>query len=94
MGQRIVGDFEQMALLRIDLLGFARAHAEGGGVEAPDVVDHAGGEGVAAAALVGGGMVECSVGKRSGVIQPTDDLFALSSPQKSSTLPAPGNRPA
>ena len=51
-------DLEQMALLRIDLLGFARAHAEGGGIEAPDVVDQAGREGVGAAVLVFGGMVE------------------------------------
>jgi hypothetical protein len=57
MGQGIVGDFEQMALLRIDLFGLARAHAEGRGIEAPDIVDQAGGEGVGAAGLVGGGMV-------------------------------------
>ena len=39
-------------MLRVDLLGLARAHAEGGGIEAPDVVDNAGSEGVAAAELV------------------------------------------
>ena len=53
MSERIVGNFEQMAVLRIDLLGFARTHAESGGVKTPDVVDDTGSEGITAAGLIG-----------------------------------------
>ncbi len=52
VGEGIVRHFEQMAMLRIDLLGLARTHAEGGGVEAPHIVDNTRGEGIAAADLV------------------------------------------
>lgn len=67
VGERIVRDFEEMAMLGIDLLGLARTHAEGGGIEAPDVVDYAGCESVAAAGLVGGGMIEGGRGKPLGI---------------------------
>ena len=58
MGQRVVRDFQEVSLLRVDLFGLARAHAEGAGVEAPDVVDQPGREGVALARLVRRGMIE------------------------------------
>lgn len=66
MRQGIVRHFEEMALLGIDLLGFAWAHAEGGGIESPDVVDQAGGEGVGAAGLVLGRMIEGGCWKAVG----------------------------
>jgi hypothetical protein len=52
------GHFEEMTVLRIDLLGFSRTHTECRGVEAPYIVDYAGGEGIAAADLVGRGVIE------------------------------------
>ena len=58
MGQRVVRDFQEVSLLRVDLFGLARAHAEGAGVEAPDVVDQPGRERVALARLVRRGMIE------------------------------------
>src|SRR5258708_35603018 len=58
MRQSIVGDFQQMTMLRIELLGFARAHTEGCSIEAPDVVDHARGKRVAASDLVRRWMIE------------------------------------
>jgi hypothetical protein len=64
MGKRIVRHLEQVPVLRIDLLRFTRAHAEGGCVEAPDVVDHAGGEGVAPSNLVGG-RVKVRLGRKT-----------------------------
>ena len=51
--------FEKMTMLRVDLLGLSRTHAEGGGVEAPHIVDYPGGERITAADLVGRGMIEC-----------------------------------
>jgi folate-dependent phosphoribosylglycinamide formyltransferase PurN len=66
-----VRDFEQVSLLRVDLLGLARAHAESRRVEAPDVVDQAGGEGVAAAPLVGRRMVE-GLGRETVARDPAD----------------------
>ncbi|MPZ35967.1 MAG: hypothetical protein GEV13_34265 [Rhodospirillales bacterium] len=58
MGQRILRHFQEMSLLRIDLLRFARAHAEGSGIEAPDVVYQTSCEGVAAPSLLTGRMIE------------------------------------
>ena len=49
--QGFPGQFEQQALLRVHLLGFARRHAERPGIEAPNIVEHAGGEGVGASAF-------------------------------------------
>ena len=58
VGQRVVRDFQKVSLLRVDLLGLARTHAECRGVEAPDVVDQPGRECIALARLVRRGMVE------------------------------------
>ena len=57
MGQCVVSDLQEVAVLRVDLLGLARAHPECRGVEAPDVVDHTGCERIAATDLVGRGVV-------------------------------------
>ena len=66
MGQRVVGDFEQMPMLGISLLGLARAHAERRGIKAPYVIDDAGGEGVATANLVMRGVVKGACGEAIG----------------------------
>src|SRR5712672_1717356 len=58
VSQSIVRNFQQVTMLRVELLGFARAHAEGGSVEPPNVVDHARGKGIASPDLVGRRMVE------------------------------------
>lgn len=46
-------------MLWIDLLGLSRAHAEGGSVEAPHIVDYAGGERIAAADLIRRRVIVC-----------------------------------
>src|SRR5262249_47640102 len=52
MCQGVVGDFEKMTMLRVELLGFARTHPEGESVKPPHIVDHAGSERVASSDLV------------------------------------------
>ena len=66
MGDGVVRDFEQVTMLRIDLLRFARTHAKGCCVETPDIVNDAGGKRVAAAYLVGGWMIVGLRGKAIG----------------------------
>ena len=58
--QRFPGQLQQNALLRIDLLGFARRNAKDSRVETPDVVENAGGPGIALAALLPPRMTETS----------------------------------
>jgi hypothetical protein len=58
MGKGIKRDLEQLALLWIDLLGFSRAHAEGGRIKSPYVVEDTSSKGIATAFLVRGGVVE------------------------------------
>jgi len=53
MGKRVVRHLKQVALLWVDLLGFARAHAESGGIKAPHVVNQASRKGIASADLIG-----------------------------------------
>src|SRR6185369_2310958 len=63
MSQCVVGYFKQVPMLWIDLLSLARAHAERCGIKAPHIVDDAGGESVAAANLVGRGVIKISRGE-------------------------------
>jgi hypothetical protein len=57
---------EQQALLRVHLRRLARGDAEGGAVEARDVADRAGGEGVGPARLAAARMVEGRLGEAVG----------------------------
>ena len=50
------GQLQQQALLRVHLFGLTRRHAERAGIEAPDVVEHAGGERVCPPTLGEAGM--------------------------------------
>ena len=56
--ERFPGQFQQHALLRVHLLGLARRDAEHARIERPDVVEHAGGPGVALAPLLRARMPE------------------------------------
>ena len=56
--KRLPGQLQQDPLLRIHLLRLARGDAEHARVKTPDVVDNAGGEGIALAALLASRMAE------------------------------------
>ena len=56
--QCLPGELQQDPLLRIHLLGLARGNAEDARIEAPDVVENAGGKGIALAALLPARMAE------------------------------------
>ncbi len=59
--QRFPGKFQGQAVLRIDLAGLTRGHAEEGGVESIDLVQEAAGARVDAAGLVGVGVMVAGI---------------------------------
>ena len=60
------GDLQQQALLRVHLRRLARGDAEGGGVEAGDVAQGAGGEAVGSAGLAAARMDEGGLAEAVG----------------------------
>ena len=62
MSKCVMGHFEEITLLRVNLFGFARAHAEGSCVEADTMVELAQNlPGLIGARLTGGGFGGCTV---------------------------------
>jgi hypothetical protein len=76
MGKGVESDFKQLALLRVDLLRFSGAHAEGGCVKSPHVVQNACGKCIAATFFVRRGMVE-TVNRKTVRGDPSNRAMAI-----------------
>src|SRR5262249_22229258 len=100
VAQGIIRNFQKMSLLRIDLFGLTRTHAERCRIETPDVVDHAGCKRVAAPLLADRGMmigvsgeaVGCNPSDAATVLfEQVPERFAVARPWHAARVPDDGD---